>query len=435
MSRPGLIDPLRRAAFRRLSLSYAVNELGDWMGIVALSVLVFDQTQSALATTLLFLGNYFFPALLTPVVVARLEQPPPRIALPAIYVGEALLFGALALLVDNFSLAAIVVLATLDGALALSGRSLTRAVAAAMLQDDGELRGGNAILNVAFTGGAAVGPAIAGAAVAGLGIQTALLLDSASFLAIALILLTADRLPQAAPEPGRVIARLRAGVSYIRRSATLRRLLGAQSAALIFFSAVLPIEVVYAKETLGVGDAGYGLLLASWGGGMVLGSLVFATLRRVPLSVLLFASTLGVGLGYVVMGVAPTLAFACAGAALGGLGNGVQWVTAVSAVQELTVGGMQARVLAVLESIASAALGIGFLLGGVLATLLDTRVTFITAGAGVFAIVLVATPVLGRKWPANAVGRSSEAIDAGEEIMVELIPAEAMSTLDRREFL
>jgi MFS family permease len=433
MRKSGLIDPLRRPQFRRLALSYAVNELGDWMGIVALSVLVFEQTDSALATTLLFLGTGFLPALLTPFVVVRLEQPPPRLALPLIYCGEAAAFGALALLADNFSLAAIVVLATLDGALALSGRALTRAVAAAMLQPEGELRGGNAILNIAFTGGAAVGPAIAGAAVATLGVQTALLLDAVSFYAIAVILFTAGRLPQAAPEQGALGARLRAGLDYIRGNPTLRRLLSAQAGAFVFFSAVLPIEVIYAKETLGAGDAGYGLLLGSWGGGMVLGGLVFAVLRRAPLAALLLVSTLAIGAGYIAMGLAPTLAVACAAATLGGAGNGVQWVAVISAVQELTREGMQARVIGVLESIGAAMPGIGFVAGGLIASLADPRATFLVAGGGVIAIVAVAAPVLGRKWAANgAEDRSPPGVDAGEEIMVELIPADALFSPNRR---
>lgn len=79
MRSPRLRDPLRRPAFRRLATSYAVNEMGDWMGIVALSVLVFELTGSALATTLLFLGTGFLPALMTPILVARIERPPPRI--------------------------------------------------------------------------------------------------------------------------------------------------------------------------------------------------------------------------------------------------------------------------------------------------------------------------------------------------------------------
>ncbi len=132
------------------------------MGIVALSVLVYDRTGSAFATAVLFLGTGFLPAILAPILVARVERPPPRFVLPVLYAGEAAAFAGLVLFSGHFSLAAVFVLATVDGALALSARALTRAVAAAMLEPAGELRAGNAILNVAFTGGAAVGPAIAG---------------------------------------------------------------------------------------------------------------------------------------------------------------------------------------------------------------------------------------------------------------------------------
>ncbi len=233
--------------------------------------------------------------------------------MPVIYCGEAAAFGALALLASNFSLLAVIAVATVDGALALTGRSLTRAVVAAQLEPTGELRAGNALLNVAFTGGAAIGPGLAGLVVAGFGVQTALLLDAVSFYAIAWILLTAGPMPRAEPEAGRMRDRVRAGIAYIREKAVLRRLLIAQGAAFVFFAAVIPVEVVYAKETLGASDSGYGLMLASWGVGMVLGSLVFAAVRRASLALLLLISTLAVGAGYLGLAVAPTLAFACAG--------------------------------------------------------------------------------------------------------------------------
>jgi MFS family permease len=291
-----LRDPLRRPVFRRLAISYTVNELGDWMGIVALSVLVFEQTGSALATTALFLGTGFLPALFTPFLTVRGERGRARFVLPVIYCGEAAVFGALALSVNHFSLPVVVVLATIDGALALTARSLTRAVAATLLAPSGELRAGNAILNVAFTGGAAVGPAIAGLVVAGVGVRSALLLDAVSFYAIAWLLLTAGRIPQAEIEPGGLLQRVRAGLVYIRSRIVLKRLLIAQALALIFFSAVLPIEVIYAKETLDAGDTGYGLLLASWGAGMVIGSVAFAVLRGARLGFLLLVSTLVSGI-------------------------------------------------------------------------------------------------------------------------------------------
>ena len=403
MRKPRLSDPLRRPLFRRLATTYAVNELGDWMGIVALSILVFDRTGSALATAGLFLGTRFLPALAGAGPGRQGRAAATAFALPVIYCGEAAAFGGLALLAAHFSLAGVIALATVDGALALTGRSLTRAVVAALLEPAGELRAGNAVLNVAFTGSAAIGPGLAGLVVAGFGVQSALLLNAASFYLVGWILLTAGPLPHVEPDPGDLRERVRAGLTYIRERATLRRLLVAQGAAFVFFAAVIPVEVIYVKQTLGGGDSAYGLLLASWGVGMVLGSIVFAAVRRAPLPHQLFFSTVAIGAGYLGLAAAPTLAFACAASIVGGAGNGVQWVAAISAVQELTVQGMQARVMSVLESIGAAMPGVGYLIGGLIASGASPRATFLVAGIGVLAIVAIAAPIMGTKWPERRV--------------------------------
>ena len=48
----------------------------------------------------------------------------------------------------------------------------------------------------------------------------------------------------------------------------------------MLFALIVPIEIVYAEETLKTDDAGYGILLSSWGAGVVLGSLAFIVLKR-----------------------------------------------------------------------------------------------------------------------------------------------------------
>jgi MFS family permease len=314
------------------------------------------------------------------------------------------------------------VLAVVDGTLALAARALTRGVAASLLEPTGELRAGNAILNVAFTGGAAVGPAVAGLVVAGFGVQSALLLDAISFYAVGWVLITAGPLPRAEPEPGRIRQRIRAGIVYVRERTTLRLLLIAQGGAFVFFSAVIPVEVVYVRETLGGSNSGYGFLLASWGMGMVLGSLIFAAARRAPLPRLLFFSTIVIGAGYLGLAAAPTLAVACAASVLGGAGNGVQWVSVISAVQELTTAEMQVRVMSVLESIATAMPGIGFVAGGLIATLVAPRATFLFAGVGILVIVALMTPLLGNKWPERREIHDSDELDRYNDVVLELIP-------------
>src|SRR5215207_5552506 len=422
MPSPRLTAPLHRPLFRRLAASYALNELGDWMGIIALSVLVYDRTESALATAALFLGTRFLPALFAPVLVTQAERPPPRYALPLIYCGEAAAFGGLALLAGDFALAPVIALAAVDGALALAGRALTRAVVATALEPTGELRAGNALLNVAFTGGAAVGPALAGLVVAGFCVQSALLLDAVSFYVVACILFSAGDIPQAEPEPGQMRDRVRAGIAYIREKTILRRLLTAQGAAFVFFAAVLPVEVIYVKETLGSNDTGYGLMLAAWGVGMVAGSLLFAGLRQASLALLLLFSKLAVAAGYLGLAFAPTLAVACIVSVVGGAGNGVQWVAAISAVQELTAENMQARVMSVLESIGAAMPGVGFAVGGLIAAAVSPRRTFLVAGVGVIGIVVVMAPMLGATWLEEKRTSGPTTLDGHDDVVVELLP-------------
>src|SRR5829696_4576995 len=370
--------PLHISTFRRLTLVRLVDELGDWLGEVALAVLVFDRTGSPMATAALFLAMQFVPALTTPPLVARLEAFPSRISLTALNVVQAAVFAAV------------------GGGLAISGRAISRAAAAAVVTPHGMLREGNALLNIGFTAGAAAGPAVAGLVVAGAGPRTALFADAVSFGLVAILLATTSGLPDVRGHVASWLARLGEGLAYVKERPQLRLLLAAQTVAVVFFMIVIPIEVVFAKRTLDAGDAGYGYLLASWGAGMLAGSFIFAALRRVSLRWLLPISTLAIGGAYLLIGAAPTLAFACIVSAVGGAGNGVQWVGVMTAVQQLTRLEYQARVVSLLESLAKAATALGFVIGGAAAALFNPRVSYVLAGTGVLVVLVIASVALAR---------------------------------------
>jgi MFS family permease len=380
--------PLRARGFAPLAGSYAVNELGDNLGAIALALLVLDRTGSALATTALFLASRFLPALVAPALTAALDGRPVGRVLPALYVVEAAAFAALALLVDAFWLPLVLVLAFVDGTLALTGRGLSRAAVAAVLQPAGLLREGNAIINAAFAITVAAGPALGGLLVATSGAAFALWLDAASFVAVAVLLhLRRDALPVAPHEErARWTTRLREGLAYVRTHPVARRLVTGEGAAIVFFTLIVPIEVVYVDQELDGGPLAYGLLLGAWGLGIVIGSAVFARARRMSATTLIVGSTATVAVGYAGLALAPTLALACAASVVGGTGNGVQWVSVVTALQEVVTDDLQARVTGLLESVAAAAPGLGFLVGGVLTETLSARAAYAVAAAGVLLV-------------------------------------------------
>jgi MFS family permease len=392
-------SPLSVPGFRRLAASYAVNELGDNLGVVALAILVLDGTGSALATAALFVCSRFIPAFIAPWLTARLDRRRVSRSLPLLYLVEALAFAALAVAASGtFSLALVLVLAVVDGTCALTGRGLSRGAVAAILNPHGALRRGNALLNGAFAITAAAGPAVAGLLVGVAGTSAALWVDAASFAVIAAVLAAGRNLPPAASDEdgGTWRARVRAGVVAVRRE-PIRTLIVAQTVAFVFFFLVIPIEVVYAIETLDAGDIGYGVLLTAWGVGLVVGSALFARLRDRSTRALVIGSTLLVGVGYLGLAAAPTIALACVASIVGGCGNGVQWVSVLTAVQEALPDALQARVVGLLESTAAAAPGIGFVLGGVLTAVWSPRLAYLIAGLGVMAIAVA----MARRIPAT----------------------------------
>jgi MFS family permease len=391
----GRLAPLGVRPFSRLLSSYTLNELGDSVGIVALAILVFDRTGDVAATSAFFIVGKFLPALLAPVLTARLDQVSLRRTLPGIYLVEALVFGALALIADgNFVLALVLALALVDGTLAVTARGLTRGAVGSLLEPAGLLREGNALMNIGFALASVGGAALAGLLVAGFGLSTALLVDALSFLVIAIALASTRGLPRFEVEHQGWRERLGDGLRFVRRHPAIRLLLIGQAFALILFTLVIPIEVIYAKESLGTTDAGFGVLLASWGAGIVIGSLVYLLVKaRSPLT-LIVVSTAAIGAGYLGMASANTLLVACLFSVLGGAGNGVQWIAVVTAIQELTPPSYQARITGLLESLGAGMPGIGYLLGGILVGIGSPRTAYAVAGGGV--LVLVVLSLLAR---------------------------------------
>jgi MFS family permease len=387
------VSPVRRSlrvrGFPALATSYAINELGDNLGVVALAILVLDRTGSALAVTALFVAGKFVPAFVAPAMTAGLDHRPVARVLPALYVLEAGAFAGLATIADAFWLPAVVALAFVDGLLALTARGLSRGAIAAVLTPHGALRDGNALINVAFAVMSAAGPVLAGLIVHEWGVATALWLDAGSFLAVALLLVASARsLPE--PESGvrqGWMARVRDGLAYVRGHPTAGRLIAGQSVAILFFTLIIPIEVVYAKETLDSSSLGYGALIAAWGVGILIGSGLFARSRGQSLGMLVLVSTAAIGAGYATMALAPTLLIACAGSVVGGTGNGVQWVAVMTALQEAVEDEYQARAAGLLESAAAAVPGLGYVIGGVLTAAVSPRLAYAVSAVGVAVVV------------------------------------------------
>ncbi len=382
-------------AYRRLLLAYTLNELAWGIGSLALSYLVYRRTGSAAGAAAFFLSAQFVPALLAPMLVARVDQLHPRRVLPSLYALEGGLFLALGWFAGRAPVPLVLALALLDGALALTARPLARTATATVTRQAGLLREGNALINTSFSICFMAGPALGGVVVAAGGASAALYANTGLFLAIALNLATARRLPAPASERAPTAGRLRAAIAHIRHQPGVRAVLSLQAGALLFFTLTIPVEVVYAAHSLHAGASGYGILLSSWGAGAVVGSAIYARWRGLPGRELIALGSLTVGVGFLVTAAAPSLGLAIGGSVIAGVGNGIETIAARTTLQERTEERWMAMVMSFSDSLYPIATGVGIVVGGTIAELAGPRVALASAGCGGLVMTAVVWVVLG----------------------------------------
>ena len=407
------LAPMRLARFRRLLAAYSVNAAGNWLGEIALSVLVLHETRSVAAVTALWVAALIVPGLAAPLVVSALEARTRRDALPALLGTEALLFAAVAILAAGAApFAAVLLIALQDGLLAAAARALLKASIVHTSRPAGLHEEANALVNGAFMTSAAVGPAAAGVVVAAAGVPCALLVDATSFAIAAVLLVGRHGAVAAAPTAGggSALSGLRRALAHVRGHASLRSLLLADAMASIFFSLIIPVEIAFVTGTLGGSASDYGAVLAAWGAGAVAGSVVAPALRSRPVAQVVLGSFVVMGISYLGMGAATSIAPVIGFSFFGGIGNGVEAMALVTAIQARAGDHLQAQVNGLIEAIHSAGPGAGFVLGGAIAATASPRAAYLVAAGGALAVVIVAARAL---LPARPVRQAAPAPATG----------------------
>jgi Major Facilitator Superfamily len=374
---------LRIPTYRRLLAAYALNELAFMVGSVTLTLLIYERTGSAFGSAAFFICAQFVPALISPMLVARLDQLRPRSVLPVLYWIETVIFVVLAAMAGrHFMLLTVLALTLLNGVIALAARSLARTATVTVTSAVGLLREGNAVANGAFSVCMMIGPGLGGVVVAAGGTSLALLGDAALFGVIGVTLATATDLPGASPLRAPARGRVRAALDYTREEPGVRRLLILQGVGILFFMISVPVEVVFVQRSLHGGAAAYGGLVSAWGAGAVAGAAAYARWRRLPMRALITAGAVLLGVGFVIMAGAPTLSVAIIGAVCAGIGNGMEGVSSRTALQELVADQWMALMISLQESVLQSVPGAAILIGGTITALGSPRTALAVAGVG-----------------------------------------------------
>lgn len=350
--------------------------------------------HSGIAVAALLLAQAL-PHLLGPVTGTLVDRVNLKRLMMACEIGQAIIFTAVALWQPPFFalLFLVVTASVLDTTFGPASGSAVPAIVAAP-----DLMPANAWLGTSLNLQVAIGPLLGGALAAGLGPRWALAANALSFAISAALL---------AGLPGTIRVAVRSGAGILsdgleglrfawRQPAIRSLMLG--TFLLVAFVAVDNVALVFlTRDVLGLNAFGFGAVAATFGVGMLGGSVVLSWLRRVPPSgpLLLFAWLLS-GMSALATGLAPNPGVAAGAQSVGGLGNGIQNVASSTLIQQLVPREMLGRVFGLFGTAASAGSAIAYSLAGVLLDVTSPRVTFVVGGLGGLAVLLVFGPTLWR---------------------------------------
>jgi Flp pilus assembly pilin Flp len=230
--------------------------------------------------------------------------------------------------------------------------------------------------------------------------RAGLLLNAASFVAVAAagLALHARRSPGAAAAGA---ARRRGGLRVALADRTLAIALTAAITSLLFFTMSVAAEVFFARDVLGAGAAGYGLLMTAWTLGMVAGAVGLA--RRVPSAWLAAAALAGIalqGAGLLGAALGATMATALCAFLIGGVAHGAKNTVLRTLIHERVAEHQRGRAFAAYNALRNGA-ELGALgAGGVLVGIAGAQVALALSGAIPLAIGLAALALVTRRAPA-----------------------------------
>jgi MFS family permease len=419
-------SPLRRRGFALLWAGGLINDLGDWLLLIALPVYVFQLTGSAFVTSTVFvveLVTGLIAGQLAGVAVDRWDR---RRILVVSGVIQAVFLLPL-LVVDGGNLWIVYVVAAVQSCFARLCSPAKAALVPSLVERD-ELGAANSLSAVADNLARLVGAAAGGLALQVFGLPGVVVIDAVTYLLSSLLIAgiripaigasagsagpAGDPIPAVAPGrgvAGRLVADWVDGLRTIRRDRDLRSVVVIGALSQLSQGIFVVLFVVFVLDRLGGSSGDVGLIRGMQAiGGIAGGIFVGAIARRTGSRELIGWGLVLFGLISLVTWNLPAVTTAIAVYVALFVIVGVPGVAAITglmtAVQTLSPPSHLGRVFAAFETAAGALAAVGVLAAGALAdrvgvvAILDVQ-ALIYVGCGVLALVVLRAGA-GRPVPA-----------------------------------
>lgn len=333
--------------FRLFFIGQGISQIGNWMTLVAQTLLVLQLTDSGVALGVLAIAQ-FGPILVIGPWTGLLADRSDKRRLLIVVQGVAMLqsFALAAVAFDDHPSVNMVYVVALIGGLTIAfDNPARRAFVVEMVEGD-DIGNAVALNSALMTSSRIIGPALAGLAIATAGYGWAFLIDGISYIAVIVTLMMMRESELSATEViERARGQVREGLRYVRSIPDLwvPLVMMAVIGTLSFnFQVVFPL---FTKRDLGGDDQMFTILFSIVSVGSLIGALATARRHSIELRVVA-VSAVGFGIAMSAMSVAPNPGAAMVIGVFVGIGS-ISFLTASTAIVQMRADPtMRGRVLA-----------------------------------------------------------------------------------------
>lgn len=381
--RVGLLVVFSRPGYRRLWSARTASQWGDVFATVALLLLVFDLTGSALGVGAVVFAEILPVLLLAPLAGALVDRLPRVQVMVAADLWRALLATALIFVGNNVAAVYVIAFGLSLGAVFFNPAA--NSALPALVKDDELIAANSGIWTAAVLSQVALAP-IAGILYGAFGSGPAFGINAASFLLSGAVLIGL-KLPAAMPSMNRsgFFPDAAAGVRLLTADRLLRALAAGQLLAALSAGATSALLVVLAQDHLDLPPSGFGLLLGAVGVGAVLGPFALTRLVSNPRRpAFVFGPYVVRGVVDVVLAIFTALPLALVALAVYGLGTSSGAVTFNSLLQAHTPEHIRGRIFASFDLLWQLGRLVSLLVGGLLAAAVGIQAVYLLGAALLF---------------------------------------------------
>ncbi len=382
-----------RSNVRRLAIGRLISVTGGAAAYTALMFTVWNETHSATWQSVALLLTFGVVGIMSPLTGHFGDRYDRR---KVMIVSESIAAGVFICMAFVHDPAFLIGLAFVSALAESPFYSASSAAIPNLVEREEDIAWANSLLGLGRNAGIMLGPVIGGVLLSALGGSTwVFAINGVTFVVSVLLTLSvkADYSREHSAAEQEAHQGVMAGLRFIWHDGPLRVMVIAWFVFLLGAGMGMVADAPLA-EHFDAGSAGFGMLIACWGLGSVVGSLLGRKLTQRTEPVWIVLGAVGLGLSGLAIGIAPTFAFVLVSLLIMGMSDGISIVAEQGIMMRRSPDAVRSRVTAGFEALLSIGIALAYVFAGPVLELLGPQGVYAVAGVTALVAAVLLLPIL-----------------------------------------